>query len=379
MYQRIYQKHFKDWLKPGKVLVVYGARQVGKTTLIKEYLNGTKYKTLFVSGEDMRVQEVLGSRSIEVLRDFVSGYELLVVDEAQKVPQIGEALKLLVDHISDLRVVATGSASFDLANKIGEPLTGRKTTRILYPLSLHELAFTKNRSELKTQLGSLLIYGSYPNVLNAKNSTGKKDYLNELVGSYLLKDIFELERVRNPRVVLNLLRLLAFQIGKDVSRHELAKQLGIDDKTVARYLDLLEKGFVIQSIGGLSRNLRKEIAKNQRYIFFDNGIRNAIISNFNDLTLRDDTGALWENFVTAELIKNDTYRQEHGNFFFWRTHDQKEIDVVIEKEGCFFAYEVKFSPSTVKIPKDFAEAYPKHKFTVVTKENFLSVLLSAKE
>lgn len=365
---------FDELLQPGRVLIVYGPRQVGKTTLLKEYLKRTRLKHRFETGEDLLIQNLLSSRSRKSIVEFAEGYELVVIDEAQRVPEVGLGLKLLVDHVEDLRIVATGSASFDLSGKIGEPLTGRKTTRILYPLAQLELLGEMNRFDLRSSLEDYLLYGSYPAVITAKTKTDRREYLDELVGSYLLKDVLELDRVRNPRQLLDLLRLLAFQIGHDVSVSELASNLDIDSKTVARYLDLLEKSFVIVALPSFSRNLRKEISKSRRYYFLDNGIRNAVISNFNALELRDDTGALWENFLLIERVKRDHYRRCFKNLYFWRTYDRKEIDLIEEGDGEIAAYEFKYSRSRVKEPREFLDTYRGSSFEVIHRENYLDFI-----
>jgi len=320
-------------LQAGKVLVLYGPRRVGKSTLLEEYLKGLGLKYRLVTGDDLRTREALESQSVKRLQEFAEGLELLAIDEAQRVEGIGYGLKILVDHCPDLRIIATGSASFDLANKVGEPLTGRKKTRILYPLAQMELIEWKSRFEITEMLETFLVYGSYPETLTSRSNRDRVEYLLEVTGSYLFRDILEIERVKNSRLLMDLLRLLAFQIGRDVSLSELGKNLGIDSKTVARYLDLLEKGFVIRSLSGFSRNLRKEVAKSKRYYFLDNGIRNAVINRFNPLRERDDVGELWENFMFIERMKRNEYRRHLASPCFWRTYDQREIDLVEEEGG----------------------------------------------
>lgn len=375
MIYRHYQDKFNEYLKPNRVLIIYGPRRVGKTTLVEKYLKSTSLKYRLDSGDDLIFREILNSQSIEKIRDYAEGYKLIVIDEAQKINNIGNALKILVDHIKNIRVIATGSASFELANKIGEPLTGRKINKLLYPISQLELAKKYNRYDLKLNLENYLIFGSYPEILNNKNKVDKIELLNELVGSYLLRDILALERIKNPKLLLDLLKLLAFQIGKDVSLSELAANVGVDYKTVARYLDLLEKSFVIKSISGFSKNLRKEISKNNRYYFFDNGLRNAIISNFNTLDLRDDKGALWENFILMERIKRNEYLRQHCNLYYWRTYRQQEIDLIEEKDGFLHAYEFKFKKEKTKRPKEFLETYKKSSFEIIRQENYLDFIL----
>ncbi len=372
-------KRFYDNLsklqQPGKVLIIYGPRQVGKTTLITKYLSTITIKYKFDSGDDIATQQVLSSQNFRQILDYIEGYELIVIDEAQQIPNIGMGLKIIVDQKPDVKVIATGSSSFDLANNIGEPLTGRKRTVVLYPVSQIELLNMFNRFELKERLGEFLVFGSYPEAITSKTKNEKIQILNELVNSYLLKDILALEKVKSPQLLIDLLKLLAFQIGNEVSLNELASQLKIDVKTVDRYLDLLEKGFVIYRLTGFSRNLRKEIAKKHKYYFIDNGIRNAVISQFNSLDLRNDVGQLFENFLMTERIKKRAYKNIYGQAYFWRTYDQHEIDLIEETEGKLFGYEVKYSPrKKVKAPKDWLAAYPGSQFSVVCQDNYLDFI-----
>lgn len=357
---------------PGKVVLIYGPRRVGKTTLLKGYLAGTDLKAKLVSGDDVRVQEVLGSSDTAQLLPYVEGYEILAVDEAQEIPNIGMNLKILVDQLPDLRVVATGSSSFELAGQVGEPLTGRKRTLTLFPLAQMELLGQNNRFELRERLGEFLVFGTYPEVLLAGSRTEKMAVVSEIAGAYLLKDVLALDRVRSSRTLLDLLRLLAFQVGSEVSLPELATGIGMDVKTVQRYLDLLEKAFVIIRLGGFSRNLRQEVIRKAKYYFYDTGIRNAVIAQFNELAQRDDVGRLWENFVFIERLKKRTYTPIFANPYFWRTYDQQEIDLVEERDGSLFGYETKWSSKRpVKSPSLWRATYPEAGFEVITPENYL--------
>lgn len=279
-------------------------------------------------------------------------------------------LKIIVDQIPNIQVIATGSSSFELSGQIGEPLAGRKKTLNLYPISQSELKAVYNSFEIKEKLPELLIYGAYPAILTASPEK-KADLLEELVNSLLLKDILELERVKSSKVLIDLLRLIAFQIGSEVSLSELGRQLGLDYKTVARYLDLLEKSFIIYNLRGYSTNLRKEVTKKSKYYFYDNGIRNAIISNFNPSNLRDDIGKLWENFMVAERLKSQESRGIHANNFFWRTWDKQEIDWLEEKDGNIFGYEFKFTNQKSRGSVSFARLYPNAKFQLITPQNYL--------
>lgn len=363
--------NLEKYLQPGKVLVIYGSRQIGKTTLLKNFLQRTKLKYKLESGDNIKVQQVIGSQDFEKILEYVSGYEFFAIDEAQRIPDVGMGLKIIVDQAADIMVLATGSSSFELAGQIGEPLTGRKKTLIMYPLSQIELAGLYNNFELKQKLPEQLIFGGYPAVMTAKTNLEKISTLEEIVNSYLLKDILDLEKVKGSKILLDLLRLLAFQVGQEVSLSELGSKLGLDYKTVARYLDLLEKSFILYNLRGFSRNLRKEITKKSKYYFYDNGIRNAIISNFNDLEMRDDTGKLWENFLVTERLKAQQYRNIFANNYFWRTWEQQEIDWIEEREGKLFGFEFKFSKDKFKIPASFLKAYPKTEVKIITPENYL--------
>ena len=380
MIHRHYSK-LEEHMMKNKVLVIYGPRQVGKTTLIQNYLKGTCKKYKSETGDNILIREIFESENLNTILDFVQGVDLLFIDEAQKIPKIGLALKMLVDHLPDLEIIVTGSASFELAGQIGEPLTGRKQTLRLFPLSILELQKEYSRFELSNkELENILIYGSYPESITATNSKLKAEVITEITESYLLKDILELEKVKSSKILLDLLRLLAFQIGNEVSLTELATQIGIDYKTVARYLDIFEKAFVIYNLRGYSKNLRKEVTKKSKYYFYDNGIRNALIANFNPLNLRNDQGQLWENFLFMERVKRNSYLKQHCNYYFWRTWDQKEIDLLEEREGRLFAYEFKWSNKAkqskkYKVPKDFIENYPESEFQVINQSNFFDFVI----
>jgi len=373
----IVQKHLENLeraLLPGKAVIIYGARRTGKTTLVKRFLQDIGEPYLLVSGEDITVQGYLASQSIEKLSAFVGANRLLVVDEAQKVPGIGANLKLIVDHIPDIRIIATGSSSFDLARAVGEPLTGRKTTLRLYPLSQLEIGQIEQRHQTDANLESRLIYGSYPEVVLTNDNRAREQYLKEIVASYLYKDVLELDGIRHSSKISRLLQLMAFQVGKEVSYTELGTSLGMSKNTIERYLDLLEKAFVIQKLAGFSRNLRSEITKNSRYYFLDNGVRNALINNFNTLELRNDAGELWENYLVIERLKRQEYLQEQANNYFWRTYRQKEIDLVEEREGKLFGYEMKWGASQAKPPREWLEAYPNASWQLVNRQNYLGLI-----
>jgi len=358
-------------LEPGKVLVLYGPRQVGKTTLVRELLDNLNMPQRYISADELVYREALASQDRRTLGDLLADSQVLVIDEAQRVPDIGLNLKILVDNYPHAAILATGSASFELANKISEPLTGRKRTLNLYPVSYAEIAQTWGAFEAKAQLERWLIWGSYPAVVTAESAVVRETLLGELVGSYLYRDILELEGVRRSDRIVDLLRLLAFQIGQEVSLAELASNLALNRQTVGRYLDLLEKVFVIFRVSGFSRNLRKEITKNSRYYFFDNGVRNSLIQNFNPLPLRNDVGQLWENYLMVERCKANQYAGRSVNTYFWRTYDQKEIDCIEERGGKLYGYEFKWQGQMREATRrEFQGAYPDAEVSVVTRDNF---------
>ncbi len=361
-------------LQPGKVVIILGPRRTGKTTLVQHFLENTKYKCRSETGDNIRINELFETGDLTRLKEFASGFELIVIDEAQKIKNIGQGLKILTDYTEDLHLLVTGSSSFELLGQVGEPLTGRKKTFTLYPISQAELLSQFNRYDLRENMESFLLFGGYPEVVTATDKTAKIEILNEILNAYLLKDILEVDRVKNSKLLLNLLRLLAFQVGNLVSLSELSRTLQIDYKTVARYIDLFEKSFVLFSLGGYSSNLRSEISKKNKYYFYDNGIRNAIISNFNPIEVRNDIGNLWENFLFMERMKKRAYTGMHANIFFWRTYEQKEIDLIEERDGKLFGYEFKWGTKTVKTPRKWAEEYPDAEFSVINQENYLDFI-----
>jgi len=366
-------KSLKKLLLPNKVVVIYGPRRCGKTTLLNKFLEETKDKYILINGEDITVQKNLNSQSIEKLKSFAEN-KLLAIDEAQKIKNIGLNLKLIVDNIKGVKVIATGSSSFDLAKNIGEPLTGRKYTLKLFPLSQMEIGVAENKFQTEANLENRLIYGSYPEIIMAGDNQVREKELKEIVGSYLYKDILELDGLKHSDKIVRLLQLLAFQIGKEVSFAELGSQLGMSKNTIERYLDLLEKAFVVIKLIGFSRNLREEISKNPRYYFYDNGIRNALINNFNLLDVRDDIGMLWENYIVMERIKKQEYSGIWANNYFWRTYDKKEIDFVEERGGKLCGYEIKWKEKKINAPKDWKNSYLNSEFKVISRNNYLEFI-----
>lgn len=362
-------------VKKGKVLLIFGPRRVGKTTLLKEFLQKTKLKYNLISGDSINAANILNSRDFKLILDFAEGYDIIAIDEAQQIKEIGMGLKILIDNIPELIVIATGSSSFKLSQQTGEPLTGRKRTAILFPIAQMELLNQFNKFELRQKLDEFLIYGSYPEIVMEKSKKEKKQLLREFVDSYLLKDIFALENLKSPKQLITLLKLLAFQIGSLVSLNELASQLNMNVKTVQRYLDILEKSFIIKSLGGFSRNLRNELKNKNKYYFWDVGIRNALINQFNAISDRMDTGFLFENFLVMERIKHNTYKEGFADLYFWRNYAGQEIDIIEERDGKLFGFEIKYSERKRKSPpNDWENAYANSEYKIITRENYLDFI-----
>jgi predicted AAA+ superfamily ATPase len=375
MIKRAYEP-LDPYMKPNKVLVIYGPRRVGKTTLLNNYLAQTGLTYQLAIGDDLPTQQLLSSQDVNLIKEYLEGYELFAIDEAQYVPNIGMALKIIVDQIPDIYVIATGSSSFELTGQIGEPLTGRKHTLTLYPISQSELLSLFNRHELRQRLEDYLIFGAYPEVVLARTRNEKIEIVREIAGSYLLKDILAFERVKSSKKLWDLLKLLAFQVGSEVSLNELGTTLSVDVKTVRHYLDLLEKSFVIFRLSGFSRNLRKEVTQKDKYFFYDNGLRNAVIAQFNRLDQRDDVRQLWENFMVIERCKFLAYLPEYANLYFWRTYDQQEIDLVEERGGRLEGYEFKWSQyKPISPPKDWVKTYSDAGFSVISPENYQEFII----
>ena len=358
-----------------KIIVVYGARQVGKTTLIKTILKNDFGKVLEINADQLKYRDILSSADLTQIKRLVSGYDLLFIDEAQQVPDIGLNLKIIKDNVPDLKIIATGSSSFELANKISEPLTGRKWTFTLFPISLLELSELKNPFELDSELTDFLTFGMYPEVFSYENKLDKMDYLKEIIESFLYKDMLTLSQIKNSGKIYELLQLLAYQIGSPVSYSELGRKLGLSTDTVISYIDLLEKVFVIYRVPGFSRNLRKEITKNKKVYFYDTGIRNAVIEDFSLPEKRPDIGALWENFVISERIKRNTYKRAHAKSYFWRTYTGAELDYIEESSGKLSGFEIKWKKKKAKIPKSWIETYENANFEVINSENYQDFLL----
>ncbi|OGK64524.1 AAA family ATPase [Candidatus Roizmanbacteria bacterium RIFOXYB2_FULL_41_10] len=365
-----------DLEKTNKGLIIYGPRQVGKTTLVNDLLNEFKWNTLILNG-DQRGQwwELLISRELSKLTLLVSGYDAVVIDEAQRIPEIGLSLKILLDNFPKLKVIITGSSSLDLASKISEPLTGRIYSYKLFPISQKELRVVNTPYEIEQQIEERLIYGSYPEIFSLESIQEKAKYLENLTNNYLYKDLLEFGDIRNSSKIHDLLRLVAFQIGNQVSISELAKTLEINRTTVDRYIDLLEKSFIIFRLPGFSRNMRKEVTKMDKIFFYDTGVRNSIIGNLNMLNSRDDVGKLWENFLIVERMKKLSYEQKLFSQYFWRLTSGAEIDLIEETEGNLHGFELKHGKKTAKIPDSWRISYPQATSTLVNKDNWQNFVI----
>ena len=368
MIHRVLIKSIEKWLFRGKAIVLYGARQVGKTTISKQILSSHNSERYYYNCEIPSVRQLLESKEPAVYEREFRNTEIIVLDEAQVIPDIGSILKIISDHLPELQVLATGSSSFELAQKTSEPLTGRALTFTLYPLSYAELGREFKPSELRVQLNSWLVYGTYPEIIQADDQEAQL-LLDDLTSKYLYKDVLHFENLKRPDLLEKLLKLLAFQIGSEVSLHELANSLKVNEKTVSRYIDLLEKSFVIFSVTPFNRNLRKEITKKKKIYFYDVGVRNSIIKQYHSLNLRNDLGVLWENYLMVERRKYIEYKRLNRSVYFWRTHDGQEVDYIEEYNDQLFAYEFKWKQGKKKIPVAFKKAYPDAKFDWISPVN----------
>lgn len=374
MFIRSIEQQIHDALgKPGTAIILYGPRQAGKTTLVKHLLEKLPDAISF-TGDDLYTQSLLVRHELEHLKRIVGSATTIFIDEAQRIENIGLTLKLLVDHLP-VTVIASGSASFELADRLSEPLTGRARTFHLHPLSWREVEQKYRMISPDTSIEEMLRFGMYPRVHTLESNQEKEEYLYSYLNHYLYRDLLEFEQIKKPKKVVDLLVMLAHQIGKEVAVSELSNGLGLSQKTVESYLDILEKMFVIVNIRGFSRNLRKEVTKTSRYYFADIGLRNALIRSFVPLNLRSDTGDLFENWFVMERIKRAGNQRRFVGFYFWRTYDQREIDLVEDIDGTLTGFECKWSSKArVKAPKEWSEAYPEAGFEVVTQANWMTWL-----
>ena len=369
MITRIIEETICNEIKSGrKAVVLLGARQVGKTTLLRSLFSEDS-NVLWLNGDASNTRLLLTSQSVEQLRVIIGKHNIIIIDEAQRVADIGIVLKLIIDNIPGVKVVATGSSSLDLASRINEPLTGRKRQFKLFPLSFAEMVRHHGLLPETNLITHRLVYGYYPDIINSPGE--ERRLLQELSDNYLYKDILALEKIKKSEQLTRLLRALAFQIGSQVSYTELGQLCGLDSKTVEKYIGILEQTYVIFRLGSYSRNLRNELKTSRKVYFTDNGIRNALIADFRPVELRDDVGKLWENFLVSERFKRNEYVESYANPWFWRTQAQQEIDYIEEQDGRLSAYEFKWNPAAkTKQPKAFLEAYPDSSFQVVHRDNF---------
>lgn len=377
MIERAIRNRISSTLYKGKAILLFGPRQTGKTTLLHQILD-EKQDVMWLNGDEADVQLLFANASSARLKSVFGACKTIVVDEAQRIATIGLSLKLITDEIKDIQLIATGSSALELANRTQEPLTGRKWEYFLYPLSFGEMVAHHGLLTEKRMMPQRLLFGCYPEIIN--NPGKEKEILKQLTDSFLYKDILMTEGVKKPSKLVSLLQALAFQTGNEVSYYELGRTVGLDNQTVERYIDMLEKTYVIFRVGALSRNLRKELKQSRKIYFYDNGVRNALIAQFGPIELRPDKGALWENYLMAERRKYTDYKGMWVNSYFWRTQDQQEIDYIEEQDGSFLAFEFKWNPEAkARLSKTFANAYPGTVYKVITPANVEDFLLDSAE
>lgn len=376
---RSVEANILKYLRPNKAVVLLGARRVGKTKLVEKIIQKVNEPTLVLNGDDQDTLNVLAEKSRANYERLLGSIRFLVIDEAQEIPDIGSKLKLMVDSIVGIKILVTGSSVLDLNSNVGEPLVGRKMTFHLYPFSQAELSSKENYLETMQNLETRLIYGTYPELEFLPSLSEKALYLNEIINSYLLKDILAYEGIQRREKIVSLLRIIAYRVGSEISIESIGNELGISKNTVDKYLDLLSKVFIIKRVAGFSRNLDNEITKKAKWYFYDNGIRNAIISNFNRLELREDQGKLWENYLISERLKKQEYALDYSSNYFWRTHAQQEIDWLEEKDGQLKAFEFKWSKNAkVKVPSAWKKGYPDATFESIDRTNYFDFIMEKK-
>jgi len=372
MIDRLLYKNMQDAIHKGKAVIILGARQVGKTTLLNQFQREYTQKILLLDGDEPDIRSRLTNPTSTALKQLIGEYKMVLIDEAQRIENIGITLKLITDKLPDVQLIVTGSSSLDLANQINEPLTGRKFEYLMFPMSIKEMLDYHGIIEEKRSLETRLIFGMYPDIITHPGN--EKELLKQLTNSYLFKDILTYKEVRKPEMVERLLVALALQVSSEVAYHEIGQTIGVDPVTVEKYIQILEKSFVVFRLSSYSRNLRNELKKSRKIYFYDNGIRNAIISNFSPMALRDDIGKLWENFLMSERQKQNHYRTYYANIYFWRTAQQQEIDYIEEHDGQLSAFEFKWNPKKKHFPATFLKAYPKATASVIHPNNYLEWL-----
>jgi predicted AAA+ superfamily ATPase len=369
---RLLEKKIETELGKQKVILLYGTRRTGKTTIIEHIAARHSSHVLSLQGEDMQVASLLQQRTVANYSQLIRGKKIVIIDEAQAIPEIGKILKLMIDNVKGITIIATGSSSFDLVYHTGEPLVGRNIVHYLYPIAQTELSAIEDELTTIRNLEQRLIYGGYPELWQLPDQQEQENYLKQMVNSYLLKDLLILENVKGAEVLYKLLKMLAWQVGSQVSTTELGNSLQLNKATVERYLDLLSKVFIIFPLSGYSNNLRKEVTKSKKWYFYDNGIRNALINNFSSLQNRNDIGQLWEQYILSERMKFNSYRGYHPQYFFWRTYDGQEIDLLeLDNKQHLQAFECKWKKQQVKVPAAFSKAYPEAKFMAIHQDNYL--------
>ena len=374
MINRKIEKNIVENLFKGKAIIIYGARQVGKTTLVKKIADDYKGQSSYFNCDLISVQDALSIPEANRIKNFLGDHNIIILDEAQRIRNIGVILKILIDTYPELQIIATGSSSFDLANEINEPLTGRKIVFNLFPLSVEEIMGDNGFLYIDSKLEKILRYGTYPDVFFSEDKEAASK-LEEIASSYLFKDILSFDKIKKSSIIVKLLQLLALQVGSEVSYNELATKLGINRITVEKYIDILEQCFILFRINSFSRNLRNEISKSIKIYFYDLGVRNILIKNLNPLDIRNDAGFLWENFCILERMKRNKYNNIFANYYFWRTYDQKEIDFIEERDGKLFAYEFKLNKEQSKAPSIFLETYKNSQYQTINRENYYKFLI----
>ncbi|MCU0387961.1 MAG: ATP-binding protein [Chitinophagaceae bacterium] len=370
---RILRSQIEKQLFSGKAILILGPRQAGKSTLLQQIFENSK-EVLWLDAENADVPPLFEKPNITSLKNIIGSHKVLVIDESQKIVNIGSAIKLLTDHAKQIQVIATGSSSFSLRNQTNEPLTGRKWEHVLLPLSFEELVKHHGLLEERRNIPHRLVYGSYPEIVTHPGN--EQNRLLLLTDSYLFRDILMWSGLKKPEKLVDLLKALSMQLGHEVSYNELGNLVGLKNETVENYIHLLEQAFVLFRLPAYSKNHRKELRKGRKVYFYDNGIRNAIIGDFRPVQIRNDAGALWENYVISEMIKKQANYMEHGSFYFWRTQDQQEIDLIIDRDGTLHAYEIKWNPKAkARLSKSFSETYPNHSYTVIHPDNIDKILL----
>lgn len=373
MVHRLLQNNIQKRIGKGKAIILMGPRQVGKTTLLKTIFGGEE-DMLWLNGDEVDVQALFENVSAARLKAIIGNKKTVIIDEAQRIADIGLKMKLITDQIPEVQLVVTGSSAFELANRLNEPLTGRKWAYQLFPISFAEMVGQHGMLEELRMIPHRMVYGYYPDVVN--NAGDEKSILKQLSDSYLYKDILLLDQIKKPDALIKLLQGLAFQVGSQVSYNELSQLCGLDAKTVEKYIVLLEQAYIVFRVGSFSRNLRTELKRSRKIYFYDNGIRNALIANFNQVETRTDIGALWENFLVSERLKHLAYIEQWVNYWYWRTTEQQEIDWLEEADGQIKAFEFKWNPQAkTKLPQKFKESYPNAKFEVIHRDNLESFLV----